>query len=187
MQVNKIKSFIIIIIIFSAEFVIPQHKITIDANVQYQTLEGFGGSDAWNCEYVGKYWSDSEKEAIAKLLFSKATDSLGNPEVNVGTGTLNRERFGGVVERFIRDLRSADYLGRDLDVRENVKFKGGDFSRRIHERYPNSVCVLAIEFKKIFMDEWSGEVDRGALEGLKSCLASTVTGVLEEVRRVKSL
>ncbi|MCB0711552.1 MAG: N-formylglutamate amidohydrolase [Ignavibacteriae bacterium] len=117
----------------------------------------------------------------------EAADSLGNPEVNVGTGTLNRERFGGVVERFIRDLRSADYLGRDLDVRENVKFKGGDFSRRIHERYPNSVCVLAIEFKKIFMDEWSGEVDRGALEGLKSCLASTVTGVLEEVRRVKSL
>lgn len=102
MQVNKIKSFIIIIIIFSAEFVIPQHKITIDANVQYQTLEGFGGSDAWNCEYVGKYWSDSEKEAIAKLLFSKATDSLGNPEgiglsrwrFNIGAGSEEQKPLG---------------------------------------------------------------------------------------------
>ena len=111
-------------------------------------------------------------------------DPTENPEVNIGTGTLNRKRFGGVVDRFIADLSQADYLGGHLDVRENIKFKGGDFSRRIHERYPDSVCVLAIEFKKIFMDEWAGEADPAALQGLKDCLASTVDGVLEECGRV---
>ena len=103
-----------------------------------------------------------------------------NPEVNLGTGTLNRERFGGIVKQFIEDLSSVDYFGRQLDVRENIKFTGGDFSRRIHERYPDNVCVLAIEFKKIFMDEWTGKVDREALSGLKRGLVSTVSGVLEQ-------
>lgn len=111
-------------------------------------------------------------------------DPAGNPEVNVGTGTLDRDRFGHIVERFIDDLSRADCLGRRLDVRENVRFKGGDFSRRIHERYPDSVCVLAIEFKKIFMDEWTGRVDRRALEGLKVCLGATVPGVVEECMSV---
>ncbi len=52
-----------------------------------------------------------------------------NPEVNVGTGTMNRENWSPIVERFINDLRSFDFLGRKLDVRENVKFKGGNLAR----------------------------------------------------------
>ena len=107
-------------------------------------------------------------------------DPDGNPEVNIGTGTLNRQRFGRIVERFMQELSDADYLGRHLDVQENVKFNGGDFSRRIHERYYDSVCVLAIEFKKIFMDEWTGEIDPEGLHALKRALASTIPGVLEE-------
>jgi O-glycosyl hydrolase len=66
-----------------------QQNITIDVNVQYQTIHGFGASDAWNFDYVGKYWSDATKELIAKKLFSKDTTSSGNPE---GIG-LSRWRF----------------------------------------------------------------------------------------------
>ena len=46
-----------------------------------------------------------------------------NPEVNLGTGTMHRERWAPVVDRFLKDLRSFDFLGRNLDVRENVRFK----------------------------------------------------------------
>lgn len=106
-------------------------------------------------------------------------DPGANPEVNVGTGTINCERFGGVVERFIELMSQTDYMGRPLDVRENVKFRGGDFARRIHERFPGTVCVLAIEFKKIFMDEWTGQVRQEALQSLQRGLAATVQGVVE--------
>jgi len=107
-----------------------------------------------------------------------------NPEVNVGTGTLNREKWGPVIERFMRDLRSFDFLGRKLDVRENVKFKGGNMAGWTHEIFPETGCVLALEFKKFWMDEWTGEPDKRQIEAIRQSLASTVPGVLEELRKL---
>ena len=55
-------------------------NVTIDASTVYQTIDGFASSDAWDMEYVGKYWSTSNKEAIAKLLFSREVDDKGNSQ-----------------------------------------------------------------------------------------------------------
>jgi N-formylglutamate deformylase len=108
-------------------------------------------------------------------------DPQTNPEVNVGTGSLDRDRWGPLVDRFMADLRDgARRAGLDdLDVRENVKFQGGHFPRWIHGRFGSDACVLAVEFKKTFMDEWTGEPDRGHLRRLREALAYTVPGVLE--------
>ena len=111
-------------------------------------------------------------------------DPAANPEVNVGTGSLDRDRWGRLVDRFTSDLRQFDFGGRHLDVRENVKFRGGHFSRWIHEQFPQSGCALAIEFKKFFMDEWSGELDAECHEAILAALRSTVPGLQEEVRRL---
>jgi N-formylglutamate amidohydrolase len=86
-------------------------------------------------------------------------DSLGNPEINLGTATMDRRRWSPVVDRWLEVMRASDYLGRRLDVRENVKFFGGQLPRWIHENFPHSVCALAIEVKKFFMNEWTGELD----------------------------
>lgn len=75
-------------------------------------------------------------------------DPEKNPEVNIGTGTMDRERWAPLVDRFISDLSKYKYGSRYLDVRENIKFKGGQFSRWIHEKFPESVCSIAVEFKK---------------------------------------
>ncbi len=104
-----------------------------------------------------------------------------NPEVNVGTGTLNRKLWGHIVDRFIKDLRNFEFLGRHLDVRENVKFKGRHLARWIHDKFPNSACVLSIEFKKFFMDEWTGEADEKLLRAIREALRSTIPGILEEL------
>ena len=111
-------------------------------------------------------------------------DPEGNPDVNLGTGTMDRERWAPVVERFVGDLHGFDLLGRHLDVRENVKFKGGQFSRWIHETFPGIGCSLAIEFKKFFMDEWTGKPDLELLDAIRDALASTVPGILDELGKL---
>jgi len=106
-----------------------------------------------------------------------------NPEVNIGTGTMDRDFWSPVVDRFISDLRNFDFLGRKLDVRENVRFRGGNFPRWIHENFPQEGCALAIEFKKFFMDEWTGIPDLRQLAAISDALKSTVPGILEELEK----
>jgi N-formylglutamate deformylase len=101
-----------------------------------------------------------------------------NPEINVGTGRMNRELWAPVVDHFLWSLGSSTYEGRHLDVRENVKFKGGNLSDWIHKNFKNKSCVLSIELKKIFMDEWTGAVNVQQLMNLKKILEGTIPGVL---------
>lgn len=107
-----------------------------------------------------------------------------NPEVNIGTGTMRRELWGRVVDRLIHDLRAFDFNGRSLDVRENVRFRGGEFPKWIHQTFPYSGCALAIEFKKTFMNEWTGEYDDEHILRIHAALEATVPGVLEELNRL---
>ena len=100
-----------------------------------------------------------------------------NPDVNVGTGSLDRERWGDLVDGFMAELGDHDGTAPHLDVRENVRFRGGELSRWINERYHDRGCALAIEFKKTFMDEWTGAVDERHLEALRRALAATVPGL----------
>ena len=111
-------------------------------------------------------------------------DPEANPQVNVGTGTMDRERWASVIDRFVAELSSVDFPGGKLDVRENVKFRGGEFPRWIHEKFPDSACVLSIEFKKFFMDEWTGAPDHGLIEAIRIALESTIGGVLEELEKL---
>jgi N-formylglutamate deformylase len=109
-----------------------------------------------------------------------------NPEVNVGTGSMNRAYWAPVVERFLGDLRQFDFLGRQLDVRENIKFSGGHCPIWVHRRFPESACVLAVEFKKFFMDEWTHQPDPVQLDAIRRLLQSTVPGVLEALSHQRS-
>ncbi len=108
-------------------------------------------------------------------------DPAQNPEINVGTGSLDRERWGNLVDRFSSDLRTFEVAGRPLDVRENVRFRGGHLSRWVHATFPGQACCLAVEVKKFFMDEHSGALDEPVWDGVRAALAATVPGLLEEV------
>ena len=108
---------------------------------------------------------------------SPPDDPQLNPEVNVGTGTMERKYWTPVVDSFIRQLSEFDFLGRHLDVRENIKFQGGQFPRWIHQHYPQSACVLSIEVKKFFMDEWTGLGNPVEIQALRQALSSTVPAV----------
>jgi N-formylglutamate amidohydrolase len=113
-------------------------------------------------------------------------DPALNPEINIGTGTMDRKYWGTLVDRFVSDLRGFDFRGRHLDVRENIKFKGGYFSRWIHENFNQSVCCLSIEVKKFFMDEWTGEPNYSIINSINRALKSTIPGVVDELSRKKN-
>ncbi len=114
-----------------------------------------------------------------------AADRDGNPEINLGTGTMARSLWAPVVDCWLHAMREFDFLGRRLDVRENVKFVGGQLPRWIHENYSNSVCVLAIEVKKFFMDEWTGELDVEQHQAIGNALAHAAAAVGDELVKVK--
>ena len=62
---------------------------------------------------------------------------------------MDRQRWGALADRFMKDLRSFDFGGRHLDVRENVRFRGAELCRFVHTNFPKTGCGLAIEFKKL--------------------------------------
>ena len=109
----------------------------------------------------------------------------GNPEVNLGTGTVDKQLFGAVVDAFASSLGSQRTEVGPIGVGENVKFKGRALSRWVHARYAGVGCCLALEFKKTFMDEWTGEPDHGRLEQLQGALAATHGPVLDALGGVQ--
>lgn len=87
-----------------------QRTISISTDNVVQTMDGFGGSDAWRCQFVGKNWPDEKKNAIADLLFSKEIDAQGNPKgiglsiwrFNLGAGSTEQGENSRVSDEWRR-------------------------------------------------------------------------------------
>ena len=115
-----------------------------------------------------------------------ATPANAAPDINIGTASMNRAHWARVVETFMEFCGSRKIMGRSLDVRENVAFQGrGEQTRYIHARYPRTGCAIAVEFKKIFMDEWTGEPDSRWLAELKTLLTDSVPVLERGLQTVK--
>ena len=113
-------------------------------------------------------------------------ETESNPQVIVGTGVMDRKYWAPVVNAFIKALRDYDFPGGKLDVRENVKFRGGNVSNWTNETFPKTGCALAIEFKKFFMDEWTGVPNLETIDAIRKALASTVEPLLKALKKVRS-
>jgi hypothetical protein len=107
--------------------------------------------------------------------------AAGNPEVNVGTAALDGRRWDRTVATFVETLGDQQVRDHHLDVRVNVRFRGGHLCRWVVEHYPETACPLAIEFKKVFMDEWTGECDHAYVSELREALCVAVRVTLDEV------
>ena len=104
----------------------------------------------------------------------------GNPDIEIDTTEFGRAQFGSLVDKLIADLRGQMIGGRKLDVRENVRFAGpGHFARWVQMEFPNDVCVISIEVKKFYMDEWTGEIDLEILHDVRAAIASTLPALLD--------
>lgn len=87
----------------------------IDPSSTHQTITGFGASDCWMCQWVGRDWTTA-REGIARLLFSQEIED-GQPKgiglsmwrVNAGAGTAEIGDASGIttVTRRAESYRAA--------------------------------------------------------------------------------
>ena len=78
--------------------------VSVDPATRYQTIDGFGASDAWRCQFVGRDWPVEKRERMARLLFSKEMDAEGNPRgiglsiwrFYLSSGTAEQGRASGI-------------------------------------------------------------------------------------------
>jgi O-glycosyl hydrolase len=79
-------------------------ELKTDTTIQYQTMDGFGASDAWRAQFVGLHWPLEKRNQIADLLFSQAMDENGDPmgiglsiwRFNIGAGTAEQGDKSGI-------------------------------------------------------------------------------------------
>ncbi|MDO5735354.1 MAG: N-formylglutamate amidohydrolase [Propionibacteriaceae bacterium] len=105
-----------------------------------------------------------------------------NPELDLGTGMVDRERFTPVIDA-LRDSMSAQ----GFDVRDEVKFFPKQMSQWVHNRYPGTGCVMTLEFKKTFMDEWTGLPDPDRLNELAQSVVTAGDAVLAALADLPAL
>lgn len=103
-----------------------------------------------------------------------------NPEVNLGTA-YNQEKWQAIIQQFKEDLATCSLQGRPLDVRENIKFKGGGFAQWLCENYADKGAIVSIEFKKTFMDEWTGRADIPYILELQQLLKGRIPRLLSDL------
>lgn len=104
-----------------------------------------------------------------------------NPDIDLGATTFDHARYGALAARFKQALRETCVAGRTPDVRENVRYEdGGDFPEWIHATYGDRVCTITLEYKKIYMDEWTATADLGVLDDLCAGLHHAVQAVRPE-------
>jgi O-glycosyl hydrolase len=85
-------------------------RVNIDSAKACQTMDGFGASDAWQCDIVGRNWPLAKRERIADLLFSREADAHGNPKgiglsiwrFNIGAGTAEQGEGSGITNPWRR-------------------------------------------------------------------------------------
>ena len=88
---------------------LSQNKISVDETRTYQTVRGFGASDAWSNELI-QQWNDSSRNTAADWLFSKETRPDGSYwgiglsiwRYNLGAGSSEQGDSSGISDPYRR-------------------------------------------------------------------------------------
>lgn len=94
-------------------------QVEIDAAHPEQTIEGFGASDAWTCQYAG-LWPEAQRNKMADLLFSTDVDEQGKPigiglnfwRFGIGAGSIEQAKASGIRDEWRRQASFLTLGGR---------------------------------------------------------------------------
>jgi N-formylglutamate deformylase len=129
----------------------------------------------WGCVFVLDIHSYNHRRAGAH---APPADPAGNPDIDLGVTTLDATRWGPTMRRFAQALRETPLRGNTPDVRDNVRYEGGGhFPEWLHSTFGGPVCAVSLEYKKVYMDEWTAQADIAALDDLRLGLQRAVAAV----------
>ena len=119
--------------------------------------------------------------------YSQPSDQEDNPDIDLGITTADHGRFDYLIEILSESLKSAPAGGRELDVRHNVRYPdGGHWPEWIYHHYGDDICTITLEYKKFYMNEWTGHVFLPVLEDLKRQLKNSIDQLKSELRYDKA-
>jgi len=99
----------------------------------------------------------------------------GTPTFNIGTGQIDVERWGSVVNKFEKQLNHIELPNLGVRAATDEVFHGrGYLISHINAHFDNTL-VLPTEIKKVFMDETSGELYPLVLEELKTGFKTAIS------------
>ncbi|MCK4749359.1 MAG: N-formylglutamate amidohydrolase, partial [Bacteroidales bacterium] len=101
------------------------------------------------------------------------------PEINLGTRFINRQFFSPLVDCFLEGVSGTRIGEHPMRVGENELFPGGYITRKFAKKYNRQVLVLAIEYKKIFMDERTGEIHKEHFDIVKNDFLRTRDQIMD--------
>lgn len=105
-----------------------------------------------------------------------------NPDIDLGLTTLDNARFGALASTFAEALACESCQGTKLDVRGNVRYPdGGHWPEWVYANYGDDVCTITLEYKKFYMDEWTGHCFMPVLEDLRIGLANAIRAARREL------
>ncbi len=103
---------------------------------------------------------------------------IENPDIIIGRSNLNPKHHPKA--EALRSLLDGKILaGKAIDCRIDVKFPGGHFGRHLNSKFPDQLICLSIEFKKIFMDEHTGELDISVWKELQKVFYEAVMSFIK--------
>ena len=108
-----------------------------------------------------------------------------NPDIDIGATTLDKSVFSDLLSALMIGLGRVPVRGRKPEVGENIRYPdGGNFPEWLHETYPERACVITLEYKKMFMDEWTGTLDIGAAQDLRTGLMYALGQAREQLEKL---
>ena len=100
-------------------------------------------------------------------------DELRNPQINLGT-YYNDPKWRKLTQAFVDSIEDHTFQSNPIDIRENIKFKGGYLSQHLNKKYGEKGAILSVEFRKDFMDEWTGTPNYQAITEYNTLLKHTL-------------
>ncbi len=107
-----------------------------------------------------------------------------HPDINLGT-FYNHDTWKKLFTAYNSFIKDYEIKGKKQDIRENIIFKGGGFAQQVIKKYNDKCGVLSIEFKKTFMDEWTGIADISHVSEIKNFLSVSLEYLQKETNHYK--
>ncbi|MBC3784684.1 glycoside hydrolase family 30 protein [Spirosoma utsteinense] len=166
-------------------------KLTIDPKATFQTIDHFGASDAWACQFVGN-WPTATRSGIADLLFSRDTLPTGQLKgiglslwrFNIGAGTAEQGDKSGIkdewrrAESFLKEDGTYDWTKQS----GQVWFLQAARDRGVAEflAFPNSPPVQFTTNHKGYANKGLPNLNPDQFDSYTRFLARVVAGVRDK-------